>query len=345
MNHFALSNAALFMSHRVSQKEIDKVVDRLDILPSEDFDITDAEEVRVAAVQLLLRRYSSLSDYITDINRYVADAVNRRAKLVCFPAYAGMLPATFLPQFSQTLKSLQPRGDTGLPDTAAFGSALTYYSDAVFDAFTNTMSALAARHRIWIMAGSVLYFAQDHLRHRALLFDSTGAMVGYQDKLALSAFERELGVEPGGELKILDSPLGPVSLLTCEDANYYEIARVARGLGARVLLSPSAFSGEYTAIRTALGLNMRVQESRMWGIQSVLVGDTGFGFAAEGCSCVFAPVMMTASQNGVLARSSGQFEPDVLCAPVSGIRLNLLEDPYREDCNPAFLKNCIDRLI
>lgn len=345
MNHFALSNAALFMSHRVSQKEIDKVFNQLGIVPSEDFDIADAEEVRVAAVQLLLRRYSSLTDYITDMNRYVADAVNRRARLLCFPAYTGMLPASFMPQFAQTMKGLQPQHETGMPDAAAFASALTYYSDAVFNAFVGTMSALAARHRIWIMAGSCLYFAQDNLRHRAFLFDDTGAVAGYQDKLGLSAFERELGVEPGAELKVFSSPLGPVSLLTCEDANYYEIARVARGLGAHVLLHPAAFAGEYNSLRIALGLNMRAQESCLWGIQSVLVGDTGLGFAAEGSSCVFAPVAFSPTMNGVVAKSSGHFEPDMLCVPVSRDRLADYEDPYRDDYNAAFLKNCIDRLI
>lgn len=344
MNRFAMSNVALLMSYKVSRREVDKIVDRLEITPADSVEIADAQEVRVAAVQLLLKRYASLSDYIVDMNVYVADAVNRRAQLVCFPQLAGMLPASFLPGYEQALHSIRISQQTGLPDIEKLGECLSYFADCISDAYLHTMSALAARHRVAIMAGSAFCFDGNDLCHRAFLFDANGELAGVQDKISLSPLERELQIEPASELKVFDTPVAPVAILTGSDADYYEIARVARSLGARILLCPAAFTGEYTPVRSTLGLNMRVQETRIWGLQSVLVGDTGLGVAAEGACCVFGPVELTRSRNGILARSSGRFEPDILCATLSMERLAQVRSPYRMDHNIEFLEKYIDRL-
>lgn len=344
MNRFMMSNVALLMSYKVSPREIEKIVDRLDIAPSEEADIADAQEVRVAAVQLMLKRYSSLAEYIIDMNLYVADAVNRRARLVCFPAYAGMLPASFLPQFEATLQRIRPREDTGLPDIAQLNSCLSYFSDCVYDAYFHTMSTLAARHRVTIMAGSTLYFDGGSLRHRSFLFGSDGELIGYQDKISLDSLEQELQLDPATELRVFDTPAGPVAMLTGSDASYFEIARIAKALGAKLLLHSAAMEGEYTPLRSTLGLNMRCQETRLWGIQSVLVGDTGLGFATEGSSCAFGPVELTKSSNGILSRSSGRFEPDILCATLNLDKLSTVRSPYRGDRNVEFMEKYVDRL-
>lgn len=344
MNRFTMTNVALLMSYKVSPREVEKIVDRLDISPAEDVEITDAEEVRVAAVQLSLKRYASLAEYVVDMNLYVADAVNRRAQLVCFPAYAGMLPAAFLPQFDSALKAVRSPEPGGPPNAEALSDCLSYFSDYIYDAYYYTMSALAARHRVYILAGSALYYENDALCHRALLFDQNGDLAGYQDKISLTDLEQNLGLEPATEVKVFSSPLGPVSILTDSDADYYEIARVARSLGARVLLHPAVFVGEYTPMRSTLGLNMRVQENRLWGVQSVLVGDTGLGFAAEGACCVFAPVELTQNRNGTFSRSNGRFEPDILCTTLNLERPHQVRNPYRQDHNIEFLEKYIDRL-
>ena len=275
-----MSNAALLMSFKVSPREIERIVYRLDIIPAEEIEIADAQEVLVAAVQLMLKRYQSLTDYIIDMNLYVADAVNRRAQLICFPAFAGMLPASFLPQFETTLQKLRPSQKGTAPDAGSLGECLSYFSDCLHDAHFYTMSALAARHRVYIMAGSALYFNGDDLCHRAFLFNDTGDLAGYQDKISLSPMEQELRLEPANEVKGFDTPAGPAAILIGGDADYFEIARVAKAMGARLLLHPTAMRDEYTPLRSTMGLNMRVQENRLFCIQSVAVGDTGLGFAA-----------------------------------------------------------------
>lgn len=343
VNKFTMSNLALLMSYKVSAKEIEKIIDKLEIIPADNLYAVSSESANIASLQVLVKRYSSLSDYIVDMNLYVADAVNRRAQLVCFPAHTGLLPVSLVPQAEKSVVSLRSSGEEEI-DPAALHKILSYFSDFAFEAYFQTMAALAARHRIYIAAGSTLYFEEDELRHRAFLFNHKGDLAGYQDKLALSKLEHEMGIEPAGELKLFDTPVGLLSILTGSDADYFELARIAKNLGAQLLLCPGAFKGEYTPIMSTLGLNMRVQESKLYGVQSALVGDPGLGFSMEGGCAIFAPNEMVKRKNGIVARASGGFEPDVVCAPLNLDRLELIQNPYHYDKNRDFMHKYVDRL-
>lgn len=331
------------MGGKVSPREIDKLVDRLGIIPARNMSQLSSEDARVSAMQVLRKPYASLADYIIDMNLYISDAINRRAQLICFPAYTGVLPATIIAQFASVLPGLRPLAATGLPDINEVNDTLSYFSDYVFDAYFHTMAALAARHGVYIMAGSTLYFEKDDLRHRAFLFNDTGDLVGFQDKLSVNKLEQELEIQPASELKVFDTPIGTISILIGEDADYFEPARIAKKLGAKILLNPNVFVHEHTTVDMALGINMRVQENFVYGVQSVLVGDSGIGFTLEGSGCVFSPNEMLMRKNGVTAQTSGRLEPDIICA-----RLNLdkLEDgsPRTSDKNPELMKKYIDRL-
>ncbi|MDL2233618.1 hypothetical protein LJC63_08605, partial [Ruminococcaceae bacterium OttesenSCG-928-L11] len=313
MNPFKMPNLAMMMSARISPKDIGKIVDRLEITPSGNMENISGEAVSVASVQVLCKRYESLTDYVIDMNLYVEDAVNRRAQLIVFPAYTGLLPLSFMPQYDTALEKLRPREDTGLPDPHALNEVLSYYSDYAYETFYTTMSALAAHHQVFIMAGSTLLFEENDLYHRAFLFDDIGECIGYQDKVSLSPLEQELEVEPGAEIRMFDTIAGPISIIIAGDAAYYETGRAATGMGARLLLHPTAFTHDYTPVDAASGINLRVQENRVYGIQSVLVGDSGLGFTLEGPSCIFAPNEVVRSKNGILEQTSGRFSPDVLC--------------------------------
>lgn len=345
MNRFTMSNLALLMSYKVSPKEIEKIVDKLEIFPADQAAYTASlEKINVASAQVLIRRYASLQEYVEDMNAYVADAVNRRAQLVCFPGLAGLLPVSIMPQFDKSLAQVQPLAETGLPDPARLHEALSYVSDFAFEAYFNTMAALAARYRVFIMAGSSLYFDEDELCHRAFLFSYKGELVGYQDKLGLSKFEQELGINPATEVRVFETAVGPLAIVIGTDADYFEVARVAKNLGAKILLCPALFRGEYTPIRSAMGLNMRVQETKLYGVQSTLVGDAGLGVSLESGCNIYAPNEMVKQKNGVIARASGAYEPDLVCVPLDLDKLDLIANPYTVDKNRDFMHRYVDRL-
>lgn len=339
-----MSNISLMMGAKVSPREIEKLVDRLNIEASGNMTRITSSDVRVAAVQLMRKSYASLADYVVDMNLYIADAANRRAQLVCFPAYTGVLPVSFLSQFNTVLPSIKPLSDTGLPNITDLNDALSYFSDFIFDVYYNTMSSLAARHGVYIMAGSTLYYENDDLRHRAFLFNDHGDMIGFQDKLSTNRLERELGIEPASELKIFETPFGGLAILICEDSCYFEPAKIAKNLGARILVSPAVYTREHTPVDMAMGLNMRVQENFIYGVESTMVGDSGLGFPTEGSGCIFSPNGMLMRKNGVLAQTSGRYEPDIVAAKLDFDKLDITGSPLTQDKNPELLRKYIDRL-
>ena len=339
---------------KVSQKQVEKIVDTLEIEPSDNLGVRTSESVAVAALQVQVKGYAQLPDYIADMNSYVSGAVNHRAQVVVFPAFAGLLPLSTAPRFGAHLQRLvlpeDEQPDSGLHageaviDPQALSDMLVQLSDYAFDAYFYTMSALAARHRVYIAAGSTLYFEKDMLFHRAFLFGCEGELSGYQDKICEGPLESALHIPPESEVKVFDTPIGPISILTGSDADHFEIARIAARLGAKILICPSAFVGAYDPVDSTLGPNMRAQENRVYAVLSTLVGETGLGFSFEGGGRLYAPNELLRYKNGVAAKTSGGHGPDVACLSLGLSKLDDIRNPYTQDVNFEFLRKNIDRL-
>jgi predicted amidohydrolase len=223
---------------------------------------------------------------------------------------------------------------------------LGYYSDVMFDAFFNTMSALSARHRIYIMAGSVVYMDSDEVRHRAFLFDEHGELVGHQDKIVPSQLEHTLQIAGGTEVLAFNTPFGCISILIGSDARHFETARAAKAQGAQVILNPVTLPGSYTPMDSAGGLNLRVQENSLYGVQCTMTGNTGLGVLLEAPCAVFGPneLLRSRVKNGLMSQSSGRDEPDVLAAVLDLEAIRDLRNPYLHDKNPDLLDRYIDRM-
>ena len=339
------NNISMLMAGKASPKDIARVLDRLAIEPSGNLDTLPLDSVNVAAAQVLCKKYVGLGDYIADMNAYVADAANRRAHIVCFPALAGLLPLSFLPHFSSMLPQLQITGGD-IPDPERVRECLSHLSEIMFDAYFNTMSALAARHGVYIMAGSAVYLDEGEMRHRAFLFDHTGEIAGTQDKIVLSRLERALGITPGTDVKAFSTPMGCFSMIIESDILYFETARAAKSQGAQVILHPALFPGSYTPMDSAGGLSLRVQENSIYGVQCTMIGDTGLGVNLEAPCAVYAPneLLRARVKNGLMAQSSGKNEPDVLCATLDLEVIANIRNPYLHDRNPDLLGRYIDKL-
>ena len=353
MNRFSHGNPSLVEPDKVSLAQVEKIVDALEIEPSDNLHVCSWEAVVVAALQMQLRRYGDLYEYITDMNRYIAAAVNCRAQIVVMPAFAGLLPMSAAPLADACLRRLASQKET--PSTlsagsaaigiAALGDALAQLSDYAFDAYFHTMSTLAARHRVYIMSGSTLYFEDDSLRHRAFLFSDEGALVGCQDKISEGPLELALEIRPESEIKLFDTPLGPVSILIGSDAHHFEIARVAAGLGAKILLCPAVYADAYNPVDSTLGPNMRVQENRIYAAMSSLVGESGLGFSLEGGGRIFAPNELLRHKNGVAAKTNGLHQPDVAYLSLNLDRLEQIENPYTHGANKGFMAANYDKIF
>jgi len=338
---------------KVSLKEVERIVRSLEVEPCDNLDVCTSESVGIAALQVQVKIYDELAEYIADMNRYIAEAVNRRAQMIVFPAFAGLLPISAAPSSRTHLTRVTPPeredeyDDTPIEEMinpAALNDALAHLSDYTFDAYFYTMSTLAAKHKVYIMAGSTLYFEEDELCHRAFLFDSDGALAGYQDKISEGFLEGALQIPPESEVKVFDTPLGPMSILIGSDAHYFEIARIAAKLGAKVLLCPGAYVDVYDPVDSSLGPNMRAQENRVYAAQSTLVGETGMGFSLEGGGRIYAPNELLRNKNGVAAKTAGRHESDIAYLALNLDKLDEIHNPYTQDVNAEFMSKNIDRL-
>lgn len=113
------------------------------------------------------------------------------------------------------------------------------------------LGALAARHRVWLLVGSVAQrFDDERCHNTTLLFDDTGELRAFYRKIHLfdvdladgTRFTESAHVAPGSEVVVVDSPLGRLGLSICYDLRFPEMYRRLVDGGAEVIAVPSAFT-------------------------------------------------------------------------------------------------------
>ncbi len=123
----------------------------------------------------------------------------------------------------------------------------------------------AARHRIWIVGGTIPLLDKKSLldsaprleaelqrpRAACLLFDSSGSEVARYDKMHL--FDVDVGDHQGSyresdtytrgdTVVVADTPCGRIGLAVCYDLRFPELFQLLRERGAEIIALPSAFT-------------------------------------------------------------------------------------------------------
>jgi len=111
------------------------------------------------------------------------------------------------------------------------------------------MSEIAAKHRIWLIGGSIPMEASvpDKVRNTCLVYDKEGKQVARYDKihlfnLALGSenFSEERTIEAGDKVVVVDSPYGRIGLSICYDLRFPELYRAMGNVD--IIVVPSAFT-------------------------------------------------------------------------------------------------------
>jgi len=111
------------------------------------------------------------------------------------------------------------------------------------------LSDTARKHHIWLIGCSVPLESSDASRvfNSLLVYDDTGKQVARYDKIHLFSldlgqerFSEERTIEPGKEVKVLDSPLGRIGLSVCYDLRFPELYRAMKDVD--IIVVPSAFT-------------------------------------------------------------------------------------------------------
>jgi len=178
--------------------------------------------VRVAAVQLASG--PSVAANLNEARRLIAMAAKQGAKLVALPEYFAIMGM-------QDTDKVKVREEEGKGPIQQF------------------LAETAKKHKNWLVGGSVPLVSNEanRVRNSCLVYDDKGKQVARYDKIHLFGFDmgkehysEQRTIEPGREVKVVDSPFGRLGLSICYDLRFPELYRAMKDVD--IILVPSAFT-------------------------------------------------------------------------------------------------------
>jgi deaminated glutathione amidase len=225
--------------------------------------------VRIAAVQLISG--PEVAPNLATAARLVARAADDGARLVVLPEYFPLIGASD----AVRLAAREPAGNGPLQDFLA---------------------ALAARHRIWLVGGSIPLAAHDpaKLLNSCLVFDPAGRQVARYDKMHLFAFARgderydeAAIIEAGDRVVAVDTDIGRVGLGICYDLRFPEFFRAMGKVDLIVL--PAAFTETTGPAHWRVLLRARAIENQCYVVAAAQGGEHPGGRVTHGNSLIADP--------------------------------------------------------
>jgi predicted amidohydrolase len=307
------------------------------------------ETVTVAVVQQRMSIPPTHDEFEAEARRFLRQARAKSVQLTVFPELTGVMLAP--PLISGFKRSFIKREDQGKHPTAGILSRsmgrlagatggtlgggfrgslarlLRKRSHELRDAYVEIFGQLAREFSTAIVAGSLYIYdeEEDAVRNRSYVFDVAGEVVGYQDKLNLTADERDLAT-PGSAVNVLDTRYGRLGILIGLDALYPEVTRLMAIQGADLLIGVAASPGAAPArtIRSALAL--RAEENQVFTACSFLLGPNHLGRENRedfyGHSAILAPISLTQKGDGILIQAGTDRTEGIIADDLS------LEDLY-----------------
>ncbi len=329
-----LKAGSLVMSWQPQSKKVRRLVDMRAIRPSDALRYVERSNIKLSVVKLSPRRYDSLSDYIEDMDSYVTTAADAGSQLVAFPELTGMLPISLMPGFSAFLSDLADLEDSPENLHEAFSFIIESVAGFVSDIYLNTFGALSAAHRIMIAPGSFYVMENSGIYNRALLFSETGTVLGAQDKLILSPFERTAGVKTGERLDAFQTKLGRIAMISAAAAGCYQPYYIAKAQKAEIILTPSSPFGDRVELS-----RYRANEAGVTLLSAGISGSGDLGLKLSNSpAAIYAPMVATKGLDGVIALTQKEA---VLTSRIDLSKGSDFFDIYSSDKNPGFFKALI----
>ncbi len=259
--------------------------------------------LRLALAQWRVGREAGLDKWSARLDREVTQAAWGGAQLVVLPEYAA-LQAAFGPE----------------PDIAAELAGAVAMADALVD----VARTVAARHKVWLLPGSLPFAADGKIVNRAPLIGPDGS-VRFQDKHVMTRFEAEdWGVSPGQPPAVFETPWGRIGIAICFDVEFPTLVRAQTEAGAWLILAPSCTDTAQGFNRVRLAAAARAMENQCFVAISPTVGAapwSGSLDANTGLAAVFGPVDRGFPEDGVLAQGKLD-EPAWVIADLDRARLD-----------------------
>lgn len=199
---------------------------------------------------------------------------------------------------------------TALVDRDRARSAPLLASAAGMD-FLAAAQALAARHRLWLMLGSMAMPTAGGLANRSFAIDADGTIAAQYDKMHLFDVDLPTGERwresdsyvAGDRLALADTPAGRIGLSICYDLRFPMLYQALSKAGATLLAVPAAFTQPTGEAHWHVLLRARAIENACFVVAAAQCGTHEDGRRTYGHSLVVDPwgtVLLDACQaNGV----------------------------------------------
>ncbi|WMJ82782.1 nitrilase-related carbon-nitrogen hydrolase [Oscillospiraceae bacterium LTW-04] len=335
MYKLRLKASAFAMSYLSNEEKVRAQVRNLHPHTDKPAPFLGAGGVKVSAVCFKPKVYKSIRDYITHMNNYVAAAAASGSQLIAFPELCGMAAMSIMPGFSTLNADLKKLNEADIEEQKeALFAVCETVQGFVGEIFHNTFSQLAQSHRIIIAAGGLFQLEDKQLYNRQFLFSETGEVVGIQDKLFLSSWEKRVGVTAGTRITPGDTHIGRIAMLDGLALKHYEPFWIAASSGCSFAVAGASpfFVTDYALAR------FRAQEQGLCVLSPGICGGQECGPSFSSPAGIYAPRAATRSRDGIAAEGGDQ---TVITARVDLSRASSQFDLYSDDKNPRFFQRLL----
>jgi len=346
-----------WFERKISLDRIEKYCKQLKIKRRRLSEDIDPENIRVSCVQSQIHPVNSIERYIDMLCGFVDQAAKSNSHLIIFPEYNffdlfGLIPGfNFLNQILNK-KAIKVKDEEKDREGESHLKGNNHFLTTVFKGVAKPIEAgikrifslLAKGYGIYIYTGSYILKEKEEIYNAGSLFDPEGNLIGTQKKIHLTDFEVKIGIKRASKMKLYSLPFGKVVCPICMDATYFETFRIAREIGADMVILSIANLEEYTVWKALRGIWPRVQESYMYGLKSSLNGWIA-GMHFTGKAGIFAPLLMTEKKDGILSLSPSYEGNHLITANINLKKLYEARGKaeYQEDKNAEFEKKYIER--
>ncbi len=332
MYKLRLKASAFAMSYLSNEEKVRAQVRSLHPHTEKPAPFVGAGGIKVSVVCFTPKLYKNIRDYIADMNGYVAAAAASGSQLVAFPELCGMAAMSVMPGFSTLYAELQKLKEAGIEEQGdALFTVCETVQGFVGEIFHNTFSQLAKSHQIIIAAGGLYQREGKQLYNRQFLFSETGEVAGMQDKLFLSAWEKQTGITAGTGITPGDTHIGRIAMLDGLALKHYEPFLIAATSGCTFAV---AGASPFPATDYALA-RYRAQEQGLCILSPGLAASRHFGLLCSAPAGIYVPRAAIRSRDGIAAEGIDQ---PVLTARVDLVRAASQFDLYSDDKNPRFFQ-------
>jgi predicted amidohydrolase len=221
----------------------------------------DRQRLRVAAVQMKFA--PTIEGNLASMERLLAEAARRRAKVVLFPECA----------------------------TTGYGCDFSRLRPAEVRSALTSVGQLAARFGVNVLAGSPV-FGRGKLYNCLVVFNRRGEVAYCYAKCHLHEVDRAC-FTPGGAVALFDVEGIRATTVICHERRYPELVRLAVMAGAKILFHPNAGMDSLAVSRKKRGgkdgIAARAFENAIYYVFANSVGPQGGGKWSAGDSKIVAP--------------------------------------------------------